>query len=133
MEVPSIIALEMPCMTLKKIRKASDGDKTQPSDEAARNIMPSINILFRPYWSARRPNGRRKAAVAIRKPETTQFSMLWLAPNSNPIAGITRLIALTIKGVMKEVIMTTTIVIAVRPSLISVIFLYPPSQLSIKH
>jgi len=113
MEVPRIIALARPWMHLKHIRAISVGARAQPSAEAASNIMPDRKNLFLPNLSARLPIGSIKAAVVSRKPETTQFNMLWLALNSIPIVGMARLIAPLIKGVIKEVIITITSVILV--------------------
>jgi hypothetical protein len=65
-EVPKIIALDIPCKTLKKINIGNDKASPHPNDVTEKKNIPVKNTFFRPIISATRPNGSKKAAVAIR-------------------------------------------------------------------
>jgi hypothetical protein len=70
--------------------------------------MPYLKTIFLPYMSAILPNGTRKTAVAKRNAVATQPSKTASMANSFPIVGSAILTEDPIKGMRKEVIVTTS-------------------------
>ncbi len=64
--VPKTIAPPIPCRTRARRKIAALGDSPARREEAPNSSVPMVNTFLRPWMSAKRPKGRRKAAAARR-------------------------------------------------------------------
>src|SRR4030042_4205338 len=97
-KVTDIMALLIPCKTLKAINIPALKDIPQIIDARVKNDIPYRRSLFRPKISANLPNGKIKTAIDKKKDNTTQFSKTVFIANSLPIEGKAILTDDTING-----------------------------------
>ena len=64
--VPKTIAPPIPCSTRARRKTPASGASPARSEEAPKSSVPMVNTFLRPWISARRPKGSRKAAAARR-------------------------------------------------------------------
>ncbi|MDI3527372.1 MAG: hypothetical protein PWR03_1555, partial [Tenuifilum sp.] len=87
-----------------------------PSDAMDKIRLPKRNNLFLPYISANFPIGTKKIAEESKNDIVTQLIVTAFRLNSCPIFGKARFMAEPIKGVIKEVNITSmrTIIASLR-------------------
>src|SRR4030065_2801425 len=97
-KVTDIMALLIPCKTLKAINIPALKNIPQMIDGRVKTDIPYRRSLFRQKISANLPNGKIKTAIDNVKDKTTQFSKTVFMANSLPIEGKAILIDDTING-----------------------------------
>lgn len=97
--VPKIIALPIPWSERATMSIEPDVAMLHAIVARVKKRAPEIKTFRLPFMSASLPKGRRKTAVERRYEVTVQLNETTFIPNSFPIAGKQRFMALPIKGV----------------------------------